>query len=150
MSKIKSPVEFHFLTPCSLSSRGILKAFILSIFKRENRAFKGLNIVFCDDNYLLNLNRQFLQHDFFTDILSFPLSGTGLPLIAEIYISVDRVGENAKNMHVPFKEEIHRIIFHGVLHFCGYKDKSPRDIKIMRLKEDNYLNLYFKSLIVKG
>ena len=150
MNKTKFPVEFHFLSPCSLSSRRSLKGFILTVFKREKRAFKRLNIVFCTDNYLLNLNRQFLQHDFFTDILSFPLSEKTLPLDAEIYISVDRVSENTKNMHVSFKEELHRVIFHGVLHFCGYKDKSPLDIKKMRLTEGKYLNLYFKSLRING
>ncbi len=101
-----------------------------------------MNIIFCDDEYLLGLNRRFLHHDFFTDILSFPLSQANQPLIAEIYISVDRVYENAQTARSSFKEELHRVIFHGILHFCGYKDKLKADIKIMRSMEEKYLNAY--------
>ena len=139
----KIPVLFHFLRPCTLSNREGLKKFILSIFKKEKRVLEKLDIIFCDDEYLLGLNRQFLQHDFYTDILSFPLSVANQPLIAEIYISVDRVRENALNTGASFKEELHRVIFHGVLHFCGYKDKSNADKKTMRLMEEKYLKAYF-------
>jgi probable rRNA maturation factor len=138
----KTPVQFHFLIPCTLPNREGLKKFILSIFKKEKRILEELNIVFCSDEYLLCLNRQFLQHDFYTDILSFPMSGVNQPLIAEIYISVDRVRENARTSGSTLKEELHRVIFHGILHFCGYKDKSGADIKKMRLMEDKYLNAY--------
>jgi len=141
MSK-KVPVQFHFLKPCTLSNRGGLKTFILSVFKKEKKAIEELDIIFCDDEYLLGLNRKFLRHDFYTDILSFPLSGRHQPLVAEIYISVDRVRENARSAGSSLKEELHRVIFHGVLHFCGYKDKSESDIKRMRLMEDEYLKAY--------
>jgi rRNA maturation RNase YbeY len=142
----KNSIRFHFLLPCILLNRGGLKKFILSIFKKENKIIKELNIIFCSDEYLLSLNRQFLHHDFYTDILSFRLSDANQPLIAEIYISVDRVRENAKAGRFGFKEELHRVIFHGVLHFCGYKDKLNKDIKTMRLKEDKYLAAYFRTL----
>jgi len=138
----KIPVQFHFQRPCTLPNRGRLKKFILSIFKKEKRVLEVLNIVFCDDEYLLGLNRQFLNHDFYTDILSFPLSGLNQPLIAEIYISVDRVYENAQTAGSSVREELHRVIFHGVLHFCGYKDKSGSDKRVMRLMEDKYLKAY--------
>jgi probable rRNA maturation factor len=141
MSK-KIPVQFHFLRPCTLPHRGLLKQFILSIFKKEKILLEDLNIIFCDDEYLISLNRQFLNHDFYTDILSFPLSKKNQALVAEIYISVDRVLENAQTASSTFKEEIHRVIFHGVLHFCGYKDKSMTDIKKMRLMEEKYLKAY--------
>jgi probable rRNA maturation factor len=108
-----------------------------------------VSIIFCDDKYLLPLNRRFLQQDFYTDILSFTLSGSGEPLIAEIYISIERVRENAKNLKSSFKLELHRVIFHGILHFCGYKDKSSPDIKKMREMEDKWLNIYFSSPQVK-
>ena len=88
---------------------------------------------------------QFLKHDFYTDILSFPLSAKGEPLIGEIYISVDRVRDNAKNLGASFREELHRVIFHGILHFCGYKDKSPADIILMRSREDKCLKTYFRK-----
>lgn len=103
-----------------------------------------MNIVFCNDKYLLTLNMEFLKHDYYTDILSFPLSAKGKPLIAEIYISIDRVKDNARNLETSFREELHRVIFHGVLHFCGYKDKLPLDIKKMRSLENKYLTDYFK------
>lgn len=138
----KIPVRFHFLIPCTLPNREGLKKFILSIFKKENKILEELNIVFCNDKYLLDLNRQFLHHDFYTDILSFPLSGVNQPLLAEIYISVDRVRENAITSRSTLKEELHRVIFHGVLHFCGYKDKSGVEKKKMRLMEDKYLTAY--------
>jgi probable rRNA maturation factor len=138
----KFSVQFHFPVRCTLTNREGLKKFILSIFKKEKKVLEELTIVFCGDEYLLGLNRQFLHHDFYTDILSFPLSGAKEPLIAEIYISVDRVRENAKASGYTFKEELHRVIFHGVLHFCGYKDKSGSDIIKMRAAEDKYLTTY--------
>jgi probable rRNA maturation factor len=141
MSK-KIAVQFHFLKPCTLPNRSVLKKFILSVFRKEKKVLEELNIVFCDDEYLLGLNRQFLHHDFYTDILSFPLSGRKQPLIAEIYISVDRVYDNAQNTGSSIREELHRVIFHGVLHFCGYKDKSGRDKAKMRSMEDKYLKAY--------
>jgi rRNA maturation RNase YbeY len=144
MSKSKPPVLFHFLVSCSLPNRGNLKAFIRSVFEKEGRQLESVTIIFCDDNHLLNLNRLFLQHDFYTDILSFPLSSPHKPLIAEVYISIDRVRENAKNLNYSFKEELHRVIIHGILHFCGYKDKSSADIKKMRSLEDKWLKVYFK------
>jgi probable rRNA maturation factor len=144
MSKKNSPVQFHFLYPCTLTNRGALKAFIVSIFKKQSRPLEGLNIVFCADGYLLTLNKQFLQHDFYTDILSFPLTRPHDPLVAEIYISIDRVRENAQNIGATLKEELHRVIFHGILHFCGYRDKSSTDIREMRAMEDKYLKAYFK------
>jgi probable rRNA maturation factor len=139
----RDPIYFHFLKPCFLPNRRVLKQFISAVFKRENRSLGELSIIFCDDEYVLGLNKQFLNHDYYTDILSFPLSVKGEPLRAEIYISVDRVRENARIIPSTSTEELHRVIFHGVLHFCGYKDKSPADIKTMRFKEDKYLKAYF-------
>jgi probable rRNA maturation factor len=142
MIKTKPSVQLHFLIRFNLASRERLKVFICSIFKREKKAFESLNIIFCDDNYLLELNQEFLKHGYYTDILSFQLSSPGKPLVAEIYISVDRVRDNAKNLNSTFKSEIHRIIFHGILHFCGYKDKSPSDIIKMRAAEEKLLTRY--------
>jgi probable rRNA maturation factor len=141
----KDPVQFHFLVPVTLLNRRGLKAYIASVFKKKKRTLGDLNIIFCNDQYLLELNRRFLNHDYYTDILSFPLSQNHQPLIAEIYISVDRVSENAQASGSSFKEELHRVIFHGVLHFCGYKDKLKKEIKAMRLAEDKHLANYFNS-----
>ena len=139
----KAFVHFHFLVPCTLPNRKVLKKFIVSLFKKERKALEELTVVFCSDNYVLELNRQFLHHDSYTDILSFPLSGIKEPLIAEIYISVDRVRDNARLVGTTFQEELHRVIFHGILHFCGYKDKSGSDIIKVRAAEDKYLRAYF-------
>jgi rRNA maturation RNase YbeY len=144
MNKKIAEVQFHFPSPVSLQNRRPLKAFILSIFRKEKRSLEAINIVFCDDKFLLTLNRQFLKHDYYTDILSFTLSENGKPLMAEIYISSDRVTDNAKNLESSFREELHRVIFHGILHYCGYNDKTQRDIKRMRQAEDRYLAAYFK------
>jgi probable rRNA maturation factor len=138
----KSPVQFHFLSNYPLKNRLLLKHFIERVFKKEKTRLSEISIIFCDDQYLLNLNKQFLKHDYYTDILSFPLSAPGEPLIAEIYISLDRVRENASNADVTVKEELHRVIFHGVLHFCGYKDKTNRETQLMRKTEDKYLTAY--------
>jgi probable rRNA maturation factor len=145
MIKTNFAVRFHFLSPCPLSKRKALKAFIASIFKKEKIAIQKIDIIYCNDEYLLALNKRFLKHDFYTDILSFPLSEPNEPLVAEIYVSIDRVKENADNLNISFKNELHRVIFHGILHFCGYKDKSNPDIKAMRKLEDKYLRSYFKS-----
>jgi rRNA maturation RNase YbeY len=94
---------------------------------------------------LLGINRKFLQHDTFTDIISFNYAQPGEPIEGEIYISVDRVIENSKLLKVPLNEEILRVMFHGVLHFCGYKDKLKADIVNMRAREDFYLRRYLSS-----
>ena len=95
---------------------------------------------------MLEINRNFLQHDFYTDIITFPLSTGSDPIQAELYISIDRVRDNAKQGAVSFKEELHRVIFHGCLHLTGYGDKSSQQIKKMREREDHYLRLYGKQL----
>ncbi len=141
MNKI-TPIRFHYLSSCTLKNRQRLKKFIKAIFRKENQSLASLTVIFCNDQYILSLNQKYLNHDFFTDILSFPLSNPDQPLIAEIYISVDRVRENARSFDSTFKEEIHKVIFHGVLHFCGYKDKSRKDKSRMTAAESKYLKNY--------
>ena len=140
------PVHFHFLEPgLTLSDRSRLKLFIRSLFKKERKKLAGLNYIFCSDDYLLDINRQYLQHDFYTDIITFDLSEPGQPINAEIYISVERVRDNARQFNNTLKQEIHRVIFHGALHLCGYGDKKPKEETLMRKMEDKYLGLYFQS-----
>jgi len=140
-----SNVRFHFLKGSnSLSDRSRLKSFIASLFKREKKRLGEIRYVFCSDDYLLEINRQHLQHDYYTDIITFGLSDPGQPIQAEVYISIDRVRANARQLNNTVKEEIHRVIFHGALHLCGYKDKKAKDQGIMRGMEDKYLRLYFK------
>jgi len=127
----------------SLKNRVILKLFIESIFKKEKRPLSSINYIFCSDKRLLEINRQFLKHDYYTDIITFDLSDTNA-IHAEVYISIERVKENATTLKASFKSELHRVIFHGALHLCGYKDKSDTEKKKMRQKEDVYLSCYFK------
>lgn len=128
----------------SFFNRQALKKFIGGLFKKEGHPLQSLNYVFCSDEYLLQVNRDFLQHDDYTDIITFDLSEGQTGIMGEIYISIDRVRDNAKQQGTSFKEELHRVIFHGALHLCGYRDKKPAEIKAMRNAEDKYLALYFK------
>lgn len=145
MQSSSSPaIHFFYETPVSLRQREQLKSFILSIFKKEKRKLSGLNYIFCTDKRVLDINRQFLRHDYYTDIITFELSAPGAPVESEIYISIDRVKDNARQMGTPYYRELHRVIFHGVLHLCGYKDKTSAQEQEMRKKEDYYLRQYFK------
>ncbi len=126
----------------SLPHKTAIRSFVATIFKKEKKKLGAINYVFCSDEYLLTINRSFLQHDYYTDIITFGLSEPGEPIEAEIYISVDRVKDNAKQLEVSFKDEMLRVIFHGALHLCGYKDKRKAEISQMRMKEDFYLRKF--------
>ena len=128
----------------TLKNRVALKSFIEKSVKKEGLSIESLNYVFCSDKYLLEINKQFLDHNYYTDIISFDLSEVPGQLIGEVYISVDRVKDNAKIQGATFSEELLRVIFHGALHFCGYKDKKPSDVKKMRQMEDLWLTAYMK------
>lgn len=139
--------QIHFFFPykqVSLEERKRLKDFLRGIFKKENKKLGALRYIFCSDEELLQINRQYLHHDFFTDIITFDL-GAADSIEGEIYISVERVKENARLWHTTIKEELHRVIFHGVLHLCGYKDKLKEEKIEMRRKEDRLLQSYFSK-----
>ena len=112
------------------------------MFNKENKHLKRLDYIFCSDEYLLEINKTFLQHDYYTDIISFDLSIDTSITVGEIYISLDRVLDNSKQLEIAYKTEFLRVIIHGALHLCGYKDKSAKDSKLMRLMEDKYMYLY--------
>lgn len=136
--------NFHYQQPCSLSNRSELKRFMLRISELEKTKIESLDVIFCDDDYLHQLNVTHLNHDTLTDIITFDLTAPNHKTkTGELYISVTRVKENAKLFQTTFKRELHRVIFHGLLHLCGYKDKNKNDIVTMRSKEDHYLALYF-------
>ncbi len=122
-----------------------LKRFIERLFRKEKTALGSITYIFCSDEFLLQMNRDFLQHDYYTDIITFGLSDKGKPVEAEVYISLDRVKENAKQLGVAYQNEALRVIFHGALHLCGYKDKKKSEILLMRQKEEEYLRLFEKS-----
>lgn len=139
-------VTFHELKNINLKNRKALKPFIHSMFLKENKTLHSMDIIFCSDEYLLQINKQHLNHDYYTDIITFDLSESITSSItAELYISIDRVKENAINNMTTLNNELHRVIFHGALHLCGYKDKSAKAVLIMRAKEEEYLKLYFNN-----
>ena len=135
--------SLFFQKKTSLTNRNTLKRFLKYITKKENTIIKDLNIIFCSDEYLLDINRSYLNHDYKTDIITFEISNDKEGKIAELYISVDSVFKNSIDYQSTKKNEIHRVIFHGVLHLCGYKDKSKVDLALMRSKEEEYLKKYF-------
>ncbi len=100
----------------------------------EGHDLSRLDFVFCSDEFLLEINRNHLAHDYYTDIITFPLNDN--PILAEIYISIDRVAENAAGLTISFEDELHRVMIHGVLHLCGYDDHEEDDIRIIRKKEE--------------
>lgn len=122
-----------------------LKTFVASVFEAEKKEFIALNYIFCSDDYLLGINKSFLQHDYYTDIITFNLAETKKAIEGEIYISLDRVKENAATLEINQKEELLRVLFHGALHLCGYGDKKKSEIILMRKKEDHYLLLFKKN-----
>lgn len=129
-----------------LKERTRLKAFLKELFKREGQGLRSLHYIFCSDEYLLTINQEFLQHDTYTDIVTFELSDNPDITEGEIYISIDRVQENAKKFAVTENYELHRVIFHGALHLSGYRDKSRKESALMREKEDENLRLYFPEI----
>jgi rRNA maturation RNase YbeY len=112
------------------------------LFRLEQTPISRVDFIFCDDEYLLKINKEWLNHDYFTDTVSFLLSEPGASVIGEVYISIDRVRENALAFGVPLAEELHRVIFHSCLHLCGYEDKNSALKAKMRIKEDKYLKSY--------
>ncbi|MBY5958144.1 rRNA maturation RNase YbeY [Membranicola marinus] len=116
-----------------------IRKWIIRTINQEKRdtPIGEISIIFCSDEYLLDINKQYLNHDYFTDIITFTYSET--PLTADLYISTERVMDNACTMSHGFYEELYRVIIHGILHSCGYTDKTVEEQKIMRAKEDEYL-----------
>src|SRR5215207_5097780 len=114
-----SRIQFFYQASLTLTNRTKLKKFIEGIFRKEKKKLQGLNYIFCTDKQLLAINRQYLKHDFYTDIISFDLGGSDAASYGEIYISVDRVRDNARVLGESFTRELHRVMFHGVLHLCG-------------------------------
>jgi probable rRNA maturation factor len=143
LQKQADKVKFHYQLPqVRFGNRGACKRFIQHIFRLEKQPLLHLSFVFCSDDYLLQINQRHLKHNDYTDIISFCLSVPGKPVSGEIYISIDRVKDNALKFGQSYTRELHRVIFHGALHLCGFGDKSAREEKLMRLMEEKYLAEY--------
>ena len=131
-------ISFSTETLFELSKSAVISAWLSSIISQEKHTEGEISIVFCNDEYLCKLNVEFLNHDTLTDVISFDYS-IGKQVHGEIFISVDRVKENATEFNQSFETELSRVIAHGVLHFCGYKDKTDSESSLMRTKEGFYL-----------
>ena len=130
-----------------LRSSPLTRAWIRKVIKAENKRLGELNYIFCSDEFLLGINRQYLEHDTLTDIITFDNSEEPDRIEGDIFISIDRVTENANKFNTSFPKELHRVMIHGALHLIGYNDKTPSQKKQMRKKEDSYLSLHRFLLI---
>ncbi|MAP81622.1 MAG: rRNA maturation RNase YbeY [Aequorivita sp.] len=133
-------IEFNSENDFSLSNASTIKKWIEQTILNEGYELGEIHFIFCNDEYLHKLNVEFLNHDTLTDIISFDYR-MGKEINGEIFISTDRVKDNANDFNVSFSNELHRVIIHGILHFCGYKDKSEEEANLMRKKEDEALNI---------
>ena len=134
-------ISFNYENEFELSNEEQLSNWISNVIVSEDKKEGEINYIFCDDEYLLSLNEQYLNHDTLTDIISFDYS-VGKELHGDIFISTERVLENAAEFKVSFEDELKRVMVHGVLHYCGYKDKSDEDEKLMRSKEDVKIKMF--------
>ena len=146
IAKVGKPIKFYYLSPANFPHKILVRKTILRIFKEENKDIKALNFIFCSDAYLLKINRMYLGHNQYTDIITFDLSSVRKEIIADVYVSSDRVKENAHKLAVSRADEYLRVIIHGALHLCGYKDKTTEDKRKMRKAEDYYLKRHAKSV----
>lgn len=137
-------INFNYEIEFNLHSEEEISKWLSNVIILEHYKEGEINYVFCNDEYLHKLNVEFLNHDTFTDIISFDYS-VGKELHGDVFISIERVKENAEKFQVKFTEELQRVIVHGVLHYCGYKDKTDKDAEVMREKENHYLKLFAKG-----
>jgi len=135
-------INFHSITDFEISDKRKVKNWIKKAVNEEGSVIAELNFIFCDDEYLLKKNKAFLKHNTLTDIITFDYTDKEA-LVGDVFISIDRVKENAANYRVSFENELHRVVIHGVLHLLGFRDKSEKEKREMREKEDFYLSLQF-------
>ena len=134
-------ISFNYEIDFELPNESQISKWLSNVILSENKKEGDINYIFCDDEYLLEINQQYLDHDTLTDIISFDYC-VGNELHGDIFISIERVRENASDFDVKFEEELLRVMAHGILHYCGYKDKSEDDEKLMRQKEEDKIQLF--------
>ena len=134
-------IDFNYETEFNLTDEKAISSWLSNIISSESKTEGEINYIFCDDNYLVEINKQHLNHDTLTDIISFDYS-LGNELSGDIFISTERVADNALDFSVSFDEELRRVMAHGILHYCGSKDKTESDELTMRTKEDEKLALF--------
>ena len=134
-------IDFNYETDFELSDEAKYAEWISKVIASEGKKEGEISYIFCDDDYLLEINQQHLDHDTLTDIISFDYT-IGNEISGDIFISVERVKDNAVDFNVAFDEELLRVMSHGVLHYCGYKDKGDEEEKLMRIKEEEKIALF--------
>lgn len=122
-----------------LDSPDKIRQWLTDLVAEEKCGIQKIQYIFCTDEYLLGINKQYLDHDYYTDIITFPLTSSKTAIQSDIYISIDRVADNAKSYDVATAQELYRVIAHGLLHLCGYGDATDDEKKMMRGREDYYL-----------
>lgn len=134
-------ISFNYETDFELGNEEAFENWISRVISSEEKKEGEINFIFCDDEYLHKLNVEYLEHDTLTDVISFDYS-VGNELHGDVYISTERVADNAMDFNVTFEEEIKRVIIHGILHYCGYKDKSATEKALMRSKEEEKIKMF--------
>jgi len=134
-------INFNYETEFTLDNEQAFADWLSAVIVSESKNEGEINYIFCDDEYLHKINVEYLNHDTLTDIISFDYT-VGNELNGDIFVSVERVEDNAKDFNVSFEEELKRVLAHGILHYCGYKDKSDKDVKLMRSKEDEKIMMF--------
>mgnify|MGYP006345231693 FL=1 len=134
-------ISFNYETDFELENEAQYEDWISRIIHSEGFDEGEINYIFCDDEYLHKINVEYLDHDTLTDIISFDYT-VGNLIQGDIFVSVERVKDNANDFNVSFEEELKRVLSHGVLHYCGYKDKSPKDEALMRSKEEEKMQMF--------
>ena len=134
-------INYFYESDFKIDKESIYSNWIKEVFISEKKRFEEINYIFCDDEYLLKINREYLNHDYYTDIITFDNSVSSL-IVSDIYISVERVMDNAGYYGVDFINELRRVMAHGILHLCGYMDKTQEDQQLMTAKENEKLLMF--------
>jgi probable rRNA maturation factor len=134
-------INFNYETEFTLENEEAIAFWLSNVITSENKNEGEINYIFCDDEYLHKINLEYLNHDTLTDIISFDYT-MGNELSGDIFVSIERVKDNAVDFNVSFEDELKRVLVHGILHYCGYKDKGENDERLMRSKEDEKLALF--------
>lgn len=134
-------INFNYETDFTLGEEQVFSDWLSAVIESENKSEGEINYIFCDDEYLHKINVEYLDHDTLTDIISFDYS-VGNELNGDIFVSIERVADNAKDFNVSFAEELKRVLSHGILHYCGYKDKTEEEAQLMRSKEEEKMKMF--------
>ncbi len=134
-------INYNYESDFELPNETEVSRWLSKVILSESKSEGEINYIFCNDEYLLQINQQYLNHDTLTDVISFDYS-LGNELSGDIFISIERVEDNAKDYKVPFAEELNRVMLHGILHYCGFKDKTEADEQFMRNKEEEKLKMF--------